>query len=153
LLRAEHLCFLGNIKMAKERTLCIVKPDAVEKRVSGAILQRLLEEGFRVVALKQTRLTRAMAEGFYAVHRERPFFDELCTFMTRGPVVIAALERENAVQHYRNVIGATDPAKASEGTVRKMYGTNVGENAVHGSDSVDNGRIECAYFFAGYELL
>lgn len=139
--------------MSKERTLCIVKPDAVEKRVQGAIIQRLLEEGFRVVALKQTRLTRAMAEGFYAVHRERPFFDELCTFMTRGPVVIAALERENAVQHYRNVIGATDPAKAADGTVRKLYGTNVGENAVHGSDSVENGRIESAYFFAGYELL
>lgn len=139
--------------MAKERTLCIVKPDAVERRVQGAILQRLLEEGFRIVALKQARLTRDMAEGFYAVHRERPFFDELCTFMTRGPVVIAALERENAVQHYRNVIGATDPAKAAEGSVRKLYGTNVGENAVHGSDSVDNGRIECAYFFAGYELL
>jgi len=121
--------------------------------VQGAILQRLLEEGFRIVALKQAGLTRATAEGFYAVHRERPFFDELCTFMTRGPVVIAALERENAVQHYRNVIGATDPAKAAEGTVRKMYGTNVGENAVHGSDSVENGRIECAYFFAGYELL
>jgi len=139
--------------MPKERTLCIVKPDAVEKRAQGAILQRLLEEGFRVVALRQTRLTRTMAEGFYAVHRERPFFDELCTFMTRGPVVIAALERENAVQHYRNVIGATDPAKAADGTVRKMFGTNVGENAVHGSDSVENGRIECSYFFAGYELL
>jgi nucleoside-diphosphate kinase len=139
--------------MAKERTLCIVKPDAVEKRVEGAILQRLLEEGFRIVALRQARLTGVAAEGFYAVHRERPFFAELCTFMTRGPVVIAALERENAVQHYRNVIGATDPAKAAEGTVRKMYGANVGENAVHGSDSVENGRIECAYFFAGYELL
>lgn len=139
--------------MTKERTLCIVKPDAVEKRVEGAILQRLLEEGFRIVALKKTQLTRIAAEGFYAVHRERPFFDELCTFMTRGPVVVAALERENAVQHYRNVIGATDPAKAAEGTVRKKYGTNVGENAVHGSDSVENGRIECAYFFAGYELL
>jgi nucleoside-diphosphate kinase len=121
--------------------------------VQGAILHRLLEEGFRVVALKQTRLTRAAAEGFYAVHRERPFFDELCTFMTRGPVVVTALERENAVQHYRNVIGATDPAKAAESTVRKLYGSNVGENAVHGSDSVENGRIECAYFFAGYELL
>ncbi len=139
--------------MAKERTLCIVKPDAVERRAQGAILQRLLDEGFRIVAMKQTRLTRAMAEGFYAVHRERPFFDELCTFMTRGPVVVAALERDSAVQHYRNVIGATDPAKAAEGTVRKQFGTNVGENAVHGSDSVENGRIECAYFFAGYELL
>lgn len=139
--------------MAIERTLCIVKPDAIEKKVAGAILQRLSDEGFRILAMKQIRLSRAVAEGFYAVHRQRPFFDELCTFMTRGPVVIAALERENAVQHYRNVIGATDPAKAAPDTVRKMYGANVGENAVHGSDSVENGLIECAYFFSGSELL
>jgi nucleoside-diphosphate kinase len=139
--------------MAKERTLCIIKPDAVEKRKQGAILQRLLDEGFAIVNLKQIRLTPAQAEGFYAVHKGKGFFDELCTFMTRGPVVVAALERENAVQHYRDVIGATDPAKAEAGTVRKLYGTNVGENAVHGSDSVENGRIECAYFFAGNELL
>ena len=139
--------------MAKERTLCIIKPDAVEKRKQGAIVQRLLDEGFTVLNLKQIQLTRAQAEGFYAVHKGKGFFDELCTFMTRGPVVVAALERENAVQHYRAVIGATDPAKAEPGTVRKLYGTNVGENAVHGSDSVENGRIECAYFFAGNELL
>jgi nucleoside-diphosphate kinase len=139
--------------MSIERTLCIIKPDAVEKRVSGHIVQRLLDEGFRIVAMKQTQLTRAAAEGFYAVHRERSFFDELCTFMTRGPVVVVALERDNAVQHYRNVIGATDPAKAAEGTVRKLFGANVGENAVHGSDSVENGRIETAYFFPGFELL
>jgi nucleoside-diphosphate kinase len=139
--------------MSIERTLCIIKPDAVEKRVQGAIIQRLLEEGFRILGMKQVRLSRAVAEGFYAVHKERPFFDELCTFMTRGPVVVAALERENAVQHYRNVIGATDPAKAAEGTVRKKYGANVGENAVHGSDSVENGRNEIAYFFAGNELI
>jgi nucleoside-diphosphate kinase len=139
--------------MAKERTLCIIKPDAVEKRKQGAILQQLLDEGFAIVNLKQIRLTRAQAEGFYAVHKGKGFFDELCTFMTRGPVVVAALERENAVQHYRDVIGATDPAKAEAGTVRKLYGSNVGENAVHGSDSVENGRIECAYFFAGNELL
>ena len=139
--------------MSIERTLCIVKPDAVEKRAQGSIIQRLLEEGFRVVAMKQTTLSRATAEGFYAVHKARPFFDELCTFMTRGPVVIVALERENAVQHYRNVIGATDPAKAADGTVRKLFGSNVGENAVHGSDSVENGRSECAYFFAGHELI
>lgn len=139
--------------MSIERTLCIVKPDAVEKRAQGSIIQRLLDEGFRIVAMKQTTLSRATAEGFYAIHKARPFFDELCTFMTRGPVVIAALERENAVQHYRNVIGATDPAKAAEGTVRKLFGANVGENAVHGSDSVENGRSECAYFFAGHELI
>ena len=139
--------------MALERTLCIIKPDAVEKRKHGAIVQRLLDEGFTILSLKQIRLSRGVAEGFYAVHKARPFFDELCTFMTRGPVVVAALERENAVQHYRAVIGATDPAKADPGTVRKLYGTNVGENAVHGSDSVENGRIECAYFFAENELL
>lgn len=139
--------------MAVQRTLCIIKPDAVEKRKQGAILQRLLDEGFTILAMRQLHLTRPQAEGFYAVHRERPFFGELVEFMTRSPAVVVALERDNAVQHYRDVIGATDPAKADEGTIRKLYGTNVGENAVHGSDSEDNGRIECAYFFAGHELL
>jgi nucleoside-diphosphate kinase len=139
--------------MSVQRTLCIIKPDAVEKRKQGAILQRLLDEGFEVLGLRQLQLSRKIAEGFYAVHRERPFFDELCTFMTRGPVVIIALERENAVQHYRDVIGATDPAKAAGNTVRKLYGSNVGENAVHGSDSEENGRLECAYLFAGHELI
>ena len=139
--------------MAVQRTLCIIKPDAVEKRVQGHVLQRLLDEGFEVVALRQVHLTRPQAEGFYAVHRERGFFDELCTFMTRGPVVVIALERENAVQHYRDVIGATDPAKAAAGTIRKLYGSNVGENAVHGSDSEANGLAETGYFFAGHELL
>ena len=139
--------------MAIERTLCITKPDSLEKRAEGAILSRILEEGFRVVALRQVRLSRTMAEGFYAVHRARPFFDELCTFMTRGPVLIAALERESAVQHWRDVIGATDPAKAAEGTIRKKFGANVGENCAHGSDSVANGAIECGYFFAGHDLL
>jgi nucleoside-diphosphate kinase len=139
--------------MATERTLCIMKPDSIEKRVEGKILQRLQEEEFRIVAMKRIRLSRQMAEGFYAVHRERPFFDELCTFMSRGPVVVAVLERQNAVEHYRKVIGATDPARADDGTIRKLYGTNVGENAVHGSDSVENGKLEAAYFFPGYELL
>jgi nucleoside-diphosphate kinase len=139
--------------MSTQRTLCIIKPDAVEKRVQGAIAQRLLDEGFQILGLRQTQLTRKQAEGFYEVHRERPFFDELCTFMTRGPVVVIALSRDNAVQHYRDVIGATDPAKAAANTIRKLYGTNVGENAVHGSDSEENGIKECAYFFAGLELL
>jgi nucleoside-diphosphate kinase len=139
--------------MATQRTLCIIKPDAVEQGKAGEILQRLLDEGFRVLALRQQQLARAHAEGFYAVHRERPFFGELVEFMTRGPVVVVALERENAVQHWRTVIGATDPAKASDGTIRKKYGRNVAENAVHGSDSEENGRIECAYFFAGMDLL
>ncbi|HEV8247149.1 MAG TPA: nucleoside-diphosphate kinase [Polyangiaceae bacterium] len=139
--------------MSKERTLCIVKPDAVEKRKAGAIIQRLLDEGFEVLGLRQLQLTRRQAEGFYAVHRERGFFDELCTFMTRSPVVAIALQRDNAVQHLRNVIGATDPAKAADGTVRKLFGSNVGENAVHGSDSADNGRIECAFYFPGMDLV
>src|SRR6187549_2239790 len=138
--------------MASERTLCIIKPDAVEKRKSGAILQRLLDEGFDVLGLRQVQLSPRQAEGFYAVHRERPFFADLCAFMTRSPVVVIALGRDNAVQHLRSVIGATDPAKADAGTIRKLYGASLGENAVHGSDSVDNGRIECAYYFQGSEL-
>lgn len=138
--------------MASERTLCIIKPDAVEKRKAGAILQRLLDEGFQVLGMRQVRLSQREAEGFYAVHRERPFFKDLCEFMTRSPVVVLALARENAVLHLRTVIGATDPAKADAGTIRKLYGSSLGENAVHGSDSVENGRIECAYYFQGAEL-
>jgi nucleoside-diphosphate kinase len=138
--------------MATERTLCIIKPDAVEKRKSGAILQRLLDEGFNVLGMRQLQLSPREAQGFYAVHRERPFFKDLCEFMTRGPVVVLALERDNAVQHLRSVIGATDPAKAEANTIRKLYGGSVGENAVHGSDSVENGRIECSYYFQGSEL-
>ena len=139
--------------MSVQRTLCIVKPDAVEKRKQGAILQRVLDEGFNILGMRQTQLSRAQAEGFYAVHKERPFFDELCTFMTRGPVVVAALEREEAVEKWREVIGATDPAKAAEGTIRKQFGTDVGENACHGSDSEENGRKETAFFFSDAELL
>ncbi|HEY6081633.1 MAG TPA: nucleoside-diphosphate kinase [Polyangiaceae bacterium] len=138
--------------MASERTLCIIKPDAVEKRKAGAILQHLLDQGFEVLGMRQLLLSQRAAEGFYAVHRERPFFKDLCEFMTRSPVVVLALARENAVQHLRSVIGATDPAKADAGTIRKLYGASLGENAVHGSDSVDNGRIECAYYFQGSEL-
>jgi nucleoside-diphosphate kinase len=138
--------------MAIERTLCIIKPDAVAKRYSGAILQRILEEGFEVLGMRQRQLSQKEAEGFYAVHRERPFFKDLCQFMTSGPVVVIALQREDAVSHWRKVIGATDPAKADAGTIRKLYGGSLGENAVHGSDSVDNGRIECAYYFQGSEL-
>jgi nucleoside-diphosphate kinase len=139
--------------MATQRTLCIIKPDAVENRKQGLILQQLLDEGFQVRGMRQAHLTRKQAEGFYAVHRERPFYGELCTFMSRGPVVLLALEREDAVQHLRNVIGATDPAKATAGTVRKLYGANVGENAVHGSDSEENGRLECSYYFPGMDLV
>ena len=136
-----------------ERTLFIVKPDAVEKHVVGRILAIIEAGGLVPVAGRFTRLAPGDAERFYAVHRERPFFNELCTFMTRGPVVVLALARENAVQHLRNTIGATDPAKAAPGSVRKLYGKNVGENAVHGSDSVENGALECGYFFPGMNLV
>jgi nucleoside-diphosphate kinase len=139
--------------MATQRTLCIIKPDAVEKRKQGLILQQLLDEGFQVRGMRLAHLTLKQAQGFYAVHRERPFYGELCTFMSRGPVVLLALEREDAVQHLRKVIGATDPAKADAGTVRKLYGSNVGENAVHGSDSEENGRLECSYYFTGMDLV
>jgi nucleoside-diphosphate kinase len=139
--------------MATQRTLCIIKPDAVEQGKAGEILERVQAEGFRVLAVRPETLARKHAEGFYAVHRERPFFGELVTFMSRGPVVLVALEAENAVARWREVIGATDPAKAAEGTIRKKYGKNLGEYAVHGSDSEENGRVECAYFFAGKDLL
>lgn len=138
--------------MAIERTLCIIKPDAVEKKKAGAILALLEESGFTVLALKRTHLGKAVAEGFYAVHKERPFFGELVTFMTRSPVVIAVLERDDAVAKYRGVMGATDPAKADAGTIRKLFGSNVGENAVHGSDSLANAKVEIAYFFAASEV-
>jgi nucleoside-diphosphate kinase len=138
--------------MAIERTLCIVKPDAVEKHKAGAILAKLEESGFRLLALKRVHLTRPVAEGFYAVHKARPFFGELVQFMTRSPVFVAVLEREDAVMHYRTVMGATDPKKADKGTIRDLYGSNVGENAVHGSDSLENAKAEIAYFFAASEV-
>jgi nucleoside-diphosphate kinase len=138
--------------MAVERTLCIVKPDAVEKHKAGAILARIEEGGFRVVALRMTHLSRKEAEGFYAVHKARPFFGELVQFMTRSPVVIAVLEKEGAVTGWRDLMGATDPAKAAAGTIRKSFGSNVGENATHGSDSLENAKGEIAYFFPAAEV-
>jgi nucleoside-diphosphate kinase len=138
--------------MAVERTLCILKPDAVEKRRAGAILQRLEEGGFKVVALRMAHLTRREAEGFYEVHRQRPFFGELVQFMTRSPAILAVLEREDAVAGWRDLMGATDPVKAARGTIRQAFGSNVGENATHGSDSLDNAKREIAYFFPGAEV-
>jgi nucleoside-diphosphate kinase len=138
--------------MPAERTLCIVKPDAVEKRRAGAILGAIEEGGFKIVALKMVQLSRGTAEGFYEVHRQRPFFGELVEFMTRSPVVVAVLEREGAVTAWRDLMGATDPAKAAAGTIRKNFGSNVGENATHGSDSLDNAKREIAYFFPGAEV-
>jgi nucleoside-diphosphate kinase len=138
--------------MALERTLCIIKPDAVENRKAGAILAKLEESGFSVLAVKKMQLSKAVAEGFYAVHAKRPFFGELVQFMTRSPVVVAVLEKDDAVTSYRAVMGATDPAKAEPNTIRKLYGANVGENAVHGSDSLENAQIEIAYFFPASEV-
>jgi nucleoside-diphosphate kinase len=138
--------------MPVERTLCIVKPDAVEKHKAGAILARIEEGGFKVVALRMTHLSQKEAEGFYAVHKARPFFGELVQFMTRSPVVIAVLEKESAVTGWRDLMGATDPAKAAAGTIRKQFGANVGENATHGSDSAENASKEIAYFFPGAEV-
>jgi len=138
--------------MALERTLSIIKPNAVEDGHVGSIIQRFEQEGFRVLAMRMTHLTRAQAEGFYAVHKDRPFFNDLVQFMTRSRVVLMALEREDAVAHYRHVIGATDPAKATEGTIRKLYGKSLQENAVHGSDAVDTARFEIGWFFPGHDL-
>ena len=138
--------------MALERTLSIIKPDAVEKHLIGKIIARFQEEGLRIAGLRMVRLSRRDAEGFYAVHKERPFFGELVEFMTRGPVVVMVLEGENAVARNREIMGATNPAEAAEGTLRKLYAANIGENSVHGSDSVENAAIEVAYFFRTTEL-
>ncbi len=138
--------------MGLQRTLSIIKPDAMEARNAGAIIARLLEEGFDIKGMRQLHLSRAEAEGFYAVHRGRPFYDDLVTFMSRGPIIVMALEAEEAIVKYREVIGATDPAKAADGTIRKLYGKDVGENAVHGSDAPETAAIEIGYFFPGYEV-
>lgn len=137
--------------MATNRTFTMIKPDAVEKGHIGGILSMITEAGFRIVSLKLTQLTLADAQAFYAVHKERPFFGELVEFMTRGPIVAAILEKENAVEDFRTLIGATNPADAAEGTIRKKYAASVGENAVHGSDSDENAAIESAFHFAGRE--
>ncbi|HEX2733683.1 MAG TPA: nucleoside-diphosphate kinase [Polyangiaceae bacterium] len=138
--------------MAIERTLCIIKPDAVKARKQGAILQRILDAGFSVLAMSQLSLSKELASKFYAVHRERSFFGELVDFMTSGPVVVVALEGENAISRYRELIGATDPAKAAPGTVRRDFGASIEANAIHGSDSAANGLIETAFFFPGCQL-
>jgi len=136
-----------------ERTLAIVKPDAVAAGHTGKIIDRIIQEGFRIRAMKLTALTLAEAEGFYAVHRERPFFGELTEFMSSGPCVPLVLEREGAVAHWRQVIGATNPAQAEAGTIRKEFAESMGRNAVHGSDSAENGRIESNYFFPESEIV
>ena len=134
------------------RTFTMIKPDAVRAGNIGNILQMINAAGFRIVAMKLTHMSQARAGEFYAVHKERPFYGELCDFMSSGPIVAAILEKENAVADFRTLIGATDPAKAAEGTIRARYATSVGENAVHGSDSDENAAIESAFHFAGVEL-
>jgi nucleoside-diphosphate kinase len=138
--------------MAIERTLSIVKPDAVEKNSIGGIVAMIEGAGLKVKAMKMMHFSRAQAEGFYYVHKARPFFGELVEFMTRNPVVVMCLEGENAIAKYREVMGATDPAKAAPNTIRKKYGANIGENASHGSDSPETAAFEIAYFFPGYEI-
>jgi nucleoside-diphosphate kinase len=136
-----------------ERTLAICKPDSVSAGRAGAILARLEEEGFRIRGLKRLRLAAEQAREFYAVHRERPFFEGLVKFMTEGPVIAAALERADAVAHLRRTMGATDSRKAEPGTIRNLHGTDIERNAIHGSDSADNAAREIAFFFSGAELL
>ncbi|MEK9957234.1 MAG: nucleoside-diphosphate kinase [Flavobacteriaceae bacterium] len=138
--------------MVTNKTFTMIKPDAVEKGHIGAILDKINAAGFSIVAMKYTQLSRRDAEAFYAVHAERPFFDELVTFMTRGPIVAAVLEKDNAVADFRTLIGATNPAEAAKGTIRKLYASSVGENAVHGSDSDENAAIEAAFHFSGREM-
>jgi nucleoside-diphosphate kinase len=139
--------------MAVERTFSIIKPDATRRNLTGAINAMIEQAGLRIIAQKRIRMTREQAETFYAVHRERPFFGELVSFMISGPVVVQVLEGANAIAKYREVMGATDPAKASPGTIRKVHARSVGENSVHGSDAPETAAIEIAQFFAGNEIV
>ena len=136
-----------------ERTLAIVKPDAVERKLTGQILQRIEQSGFQIRAMRLVRLTRDEAEGFYAVHRERPFFGSLTTFMSSGPAVVMVLEAEHAIRKWRTLMGATDPAKADPGTLRKEFAESIERNATHGSDAPETAAYEIGYFFAGVELI
>ena len=138
--------------MAGHRTFTMIKPDAVENGYIGPILAKITAAGFKIVAMKFTQLSRRDAQEFYAIHKDRPFFDELIQFMTRGPIVSAILEKDNAVEDFRALIGSTNPQEAAEGTIRKLYAKDIGENAVHGSDSDENALIEGAFHFSGREI-
>ncbi len=138
--------------MSGNITFTMIKPDAVENGHIGAILDKINQAGFKIVAMKMTQLSKRDAEQFYAIHKERPFFDELVAFMTRGPIVAAVLQKENAVEDFRSFIGSTNPAEAAPGTIRNLYATSIGENAIHGSDSDENALIEAAFHFAGREI-
>ncbi len=135
-----------------KRTLAIIKPDAVEQRHAGRILARIEEEGFCLVALRMAHLARRDAQGFYAVHRERPFFGDLTAFMSSGPCIVLVLQAENAISRWRKIMGATDPAQAEEGTLRKQFATNIERNACHGSDAAQTAATEIAYYFPGVDL-
>lgn len=139
-------------KEMSNKTLAIIKPDAVEKNAIGEIISMFTKAGFKVLAMKLTRISPAQAGAFYEVHKERPFYGELIEYMSSGPIVPIALEKDNAVEDYRKLIGATDPLEAAEGTVRKLYGTSKAFNAVHGSDSDDNAKIEIGFFFSASEI-
>ena len=139
--------------MAIERTLAIIKPDAAGRGLTGEIISRIHAAKFQIIAVKSTRLTKAEAEGFYAVHRERPFFKALTEFMSSGNVVVIVLEAENAIAKWRDIMGATDPAKAALGTIRKELGTSIQNNCTHGSDAPQTAAFEISYFFAGHELV
>lgn len=139
--------------MAMERTFSIIKPDATARNLTGAINAMIEQAGLRIVAQKRLRITREQAETFYAVHKARPFFGELVDFMISGPVVVQVLQGENAIAKYRDLMGATDPAKAAEGTIRKVYATSIGENAVHGSDAADTAAQEISQFFSSNEIV
>ena len=138
--------------MISNRTLTMIKPDAVEKGYTGAILNKINASGFRIVSMKMTQLSRRDAELFYAIHKDRPFFGDLVAFMSRGPIVAAVLEKDNAVNDFRTLIGSTNPEEAAVGTIRKLYASSVGENAVHGSDSDENAVIESQFHFSGREM-
>ncbi len=139
--------------MAVERTFSILKPDATARNLTGAINAMIEKAGLRIIAQKRVRMSQAQAEAFYAVHRARPFFGELVQFMTSGPVVVQVLEGENAVARYRDLMGATDPSKAAEGTIRKLHAKSVGENSVHGSDAAETAAMEIAQFFSGNDIV
>ncbi len=138
--------------MSGNRTFTMIKPDAVKAGHTGAILERINTAGFRIAAMKYTQLSKRDAELFYSVHAERPFYGELVEFMSSGPIVAAILEKENAVEDFRILIGSTNPAEAAEGTIRKAFAKSIGENAIHGSDSDENAAIECAFHFSGREI-
>lgn len=136
-----------------ERTLCMIKPDAVKRNLSGAVLSMIQESGLKVVGMKMLHLSRMEAEGFYAVHKERPFFDSLVSYMTSGPIVAVALEGEDAIARYRKLMGATNPANAEEGTIRKKYAESIEANTVHGSDAPETAAVEVSFFFSALELV